>query len=59
MPSLQTLDGIDFSKDEVMIAEIRAQTEQEKREMMANGGLSSVAEEAKGQTMGGAASGGN
>ena len=62
IPSLVTLDGIDFSKDEVKIADVRAQVEQEKAQKLSRQQpLSSIPEEAKsaaGQTAGGAAAGG-
>ena len=60
IPSLQTLDGIDFSKDEVMISDIRTEIEQQKREAVQSSGargLATIPEEAKagagGQTAGG------
>ena len=55
IPTLLTLDGIDFSKDEVMIADIRNEIEQQKRDMMqrSTGGLPSIPEEGKTPAAGG------
>ena len=60
LPSLVTLDGIDFSKDEVHIAEIRSEIEGQKRQALARGApLGTIPEEQKSNASGsGAASGG-
>lgn len=62
IPSLQTLDGIDFSKDEVMIADIRTEIETQKQQATGGRGgrgLATIPEENKagGQTAGAAAGG--
>ena len=51
LPTLATLDGTDFSKDEVKISELRAQVEAEKRQKTST--LSTIPEEAKGQSSSG------
>ena len=65
IPSLVTLDGIDFSKDEVKIADVRAQIEEEKAlklQRLASGGgaggLPTIPEEAKSAAAGGQTGGG-
>ena len=35
IPTLMTLDGIDFSKDEIKIADVRAEVEQQKNRALA------------------------
>ena len=59
-----TLDGIDFSKDEVKIADVRAEVEQQKAQALQRGagGLPTIPEEGKsaaGQSAGAAAAGQN
>ena len=53
LPTLVTLDGIDFSKDEVKINEIRAEVEQAKASLMSRSQpLASIPEDGKGQSAG-------
>ena len=56
IPSLMTLDGIDFSKDEVKIAAVREEVEQQKmRALQSGSGLPTIPEE--GKSAGGQAAG--
>ena len=53
LPSLVTLDGIDFFKDQAMIQSMTQQVEQEKQQLLGRGQpLAAIPEEAKGQTTG-------
>ena len=54
IPTLMTLDGIDFSKDEVKIADVRAEVEQQKTRALQSG-LPTIPEE--GKSAGGQAAG--
>ena len=57
---MQTLDGVDFSKDEIMIAQIKAEVEQKKAAALQRAqGLATIPEEGKSQTSGAAATDGN
>jgi len=49
LPSLVTLDGIDFSKDEVKLSQFREELERERQQIL-HGQLATIPEETRGQT---------